>query len=75
MAKESHCRSILQHMKEYGSINHFEAEDKYGCTRLAARIKNLRNQGVTIETKMVEGKNRHGEPTRYAVYKLAEVAQ
>ena len=75
MVNESHCRSILQHMKEYGSINHFEAEREYGCTRLAARIKDLRNRGVAIETNMLEGKNRYGETTRYAVYRLAEVAQ
>lgn len=70
MTKESHCRSVLQHLKKYGSINHFEAEDMYGCVRLAARIKDLRNRGVAIETKMTEGSNRNGETVRYAVYRL-----
>lgn len=75
MAKEAHCRLILEHVKNHGTIHHFEAEELYGCTRLAARIKDLRNRGVAIETKMVKGLNRNGGRTCYAVYKLAEVAQ
>ena len=70
MANETHCRLILEHMKMHGTIHHFEAEELYGCTRLAARIKDLRNRGVSIDTKMVKGKNRHGGDTRYAVYRL-----
>lgn len=73
MANETHCRLILEHMKNHGTIHHFEAEELYGCTRLAARIKDLRNRGVDIETKMVKGLNRHGGKTRYAVYRLAVV--
>ena len=70
MTKENHCALILQHMKKYGSINHFQAEEEYGCTRLAARIKDLRNKGVAIQTEMVKGKNRYGKYTHYAVYRL-----
>lgn len=71
MAKQ--CDLILMHMKKYGSITHMEAEMEYGIARLAARIKDLRNSGEAIETKMVKGKNRYGKDTHYAVYKLAEV--
>lgn len=70
MEKQKHCDLILQHMKTYGSINPKEAENEYGCMRLAARIKDLRNRGVEIETEIVKGKNRNGENTRYAVYRL-----
>lgn len=70
MEKQTHCDLILRHMKTYGSINHKEAEREYGCTRLAARIKDLRNRGVDIETEIVKGENRHGGRTRYAVYRL-----
>ena len=70
IAKETHCRLVLQHMKEHGTIHHFEAEELYGCTRLAARIKDLRNRGVEIDTELVKGENRHGGATRYAVYRL-----
>lgn len=74
MANEAHCLLILEHMRNHGTIHHFEAEELYGCTRLAARIKDLRNRGVAIETEMVKGKNRHGGDTHYAVYRLG-VAQ
>ena len=70
MTKESHCRLVLQHMKTYGSINPIEAENLYGCRRLAARIKDLRNRGVDIESNMVNGRNRYGQACRYAVYRL-----
>ena len=70
MEKQKHCDLILQHMKTYGSINPKEAEREYGCMRLAARIKDLRNRGVDIETEIVKGENRNGGNTRYAVYRL-----
>ena len=70
MTKESHCRLVLQHMKTYGSINPIEAENQYGCRRLAARIKDLRNRGVEIETELVKGLDRDGGKCRYAMYRL-----
>ena len=70
MTKESHCRLVLQHMKTHGSINPIEAETLYGCRRLAARIKDLRNRGVQIDTDMVKGLDRDGGTCRYAVYRL-----
>lgn len=73
MEKQRHCDLILQHMKTFGSINPKEAENQYGCMRLAARIKDLRNGGVAIDTEIVTGKDRNGGNTRYAVYRLREV--
>ena len=73
MEKQRHCDLILQHMKTFGSINPKEAENQYGCMRLAARIKDLRNRGVAINTEIVKGKDRNGGNTRYAVYRLREV--
>lgn len=70
MEKQRHCDLILRHMKNYGSIDPNVAKEEYGCMRLAARIKDLRNRGVDIETEMVRGKNRNGGNTRYAVYRL-----
>lgn len=72
MEKQRHCDLILGHLKTHGSISHYEAEDMDGCTRLAARIKDLRNRGVGIETKMVKGLNRNGGKTCYAVYRLEQ---
>lgn len=70
MEKQRHCDLILQHMKIYGSINPKEAENQYGCMRLAARIKDLRNRGVKIETEIAKGLDGNGGTTRYAVYRL-----
>lgn len=70
MAKQ--CELVLMHMKKYGSITHMDAEREYGIARLASRISDLRRQGVAITADIVTGKNRRGEKTHYAVYKLVE---
>ena len=61
---------ILRHLKDYGSITPVEAVKEYGIYRLAARISDLRRDGVMIERTMVTGKNRYGESTSYASYSL-----
>ena len=42
--------------------------------RLASRINDLRSQGFKIKSETVAAKNRYGEVTRYAVYRLEETA-
>lgn len=69
------CERILRHLKDFGSITSQEAMQEYGIMRLASRINDLRRQGVAILAETKTGKNRYGEPTRYAVYSLAEVAK
>ena len=69
------CDLILMHMKKYGSITAKEAEDEYGCMRLASRINELRREGVEIVSEIITGKSRHGGTTHYARYSLAEVGQ
>lgn len=59
---------ILKHLENYGSITSFEAFELYGITRLAARVKELREKGYDINTLMIEGVNRYGEACRYAKY-------
>ena len=66
----SQCDMILHHLKTHGSISHREAEQEYGIARLAARIADLRAQGVVIVSEIVTGKNRHDKTVHYAVYKL-----
>ena len=66
------CQLVLMHMKKYGSITHLEAEAEYGCTRLASRVNDLRKQGYAIKSEMISGKNRRGEPSHYARYRLEE---
>lgn len=61
---------VLQHLEKYGSITSMDAFKEYGITRLAARIKDLRELGYDIITIMIENKNRYNEDTRYAKYVL-----
>lgn len=67
------CELILDHLKNHGSISHAEAESQYGCTRLAARINDLRRLGVSIRRVTVKGRNRRGQTTHYARYYIGEV--
>lgn len=61
---------ILAHMKMYGSITSIEAYKKYGVTRLAAAIFDLRKLGYEIDTLMIDSENRYGEAVRYGKYIL-----
>ena len=66
------CERILRHLKDYGSITSLEAVTEYGIMRLASRINDLRSEGVAIVSETKTGKNRYGETTHFAVYRLAE---
>lgn len=61
---------ILRHLQEVGPITPLEALEQYGCYRLGARIYELRHDGHVINTELVEGKDRFGQPMRYARYSL-----
>ncbi len=43
--------SILNHMKQHGSITALQALRRYDCLRLAARIYDLRCKGHHIESQ------------------------
>lgn len=70
--KENQCSMVLQHLKKYGSITHKEADDLYGCSRLAARISDLRKQGFKITSETVTSKGFGGKVKHYSRYKLVE---
>lgn len=63
---------ILRHLKDYGSITSLEAMTEYGIMRLASRINDLRGQGIAIVSEVGTAKNRYGETTHFAIYKLKE---
>ena len=65
----SQTQKILKHLIRYGKITTFQAYEKYGCTRCAARISELRSRGVVIDTQMVYKKTKEG-PVHYGVYHL-----
>ena len=59
---------ILNHLEKHSSLTSMEAFQLYGVTRLAARIKELRDAGYDIKTLMFESVNRYGESVRFAKY-------
>ena len=61
MAEELHSKpsqrdAILRHLKEnpYHPITHLEAQHLFGCSRLAARVQELRRMGHDVKSRMVE---------------------
>lgn len=63
---------IMRHLRDCGSITALEAMSEYGIMRLASRVSDLRREGAPIVRTMERGKNRYGEVTHYAKYKLEE---
>jgi len=68
---ESQNRMILQHLKEHKSITALEALSEYRCFRLAARIKNLRDDGHYIHTEMIDLPRGGQRIAQYTMIKLA----
>lgn len=65
----SQNRKVLRWMKERGSITPQDALT-FGCMRLAARIKDLRDGGTDIITDTMEYTDTDGKTTRFASYRL-----
>ena len=62
---ESQSKMILAHLKKGHAITPIEALNLYGCFRLSARIKDLRDDGVPITMERV---SRNGKS--FASYKI-----
>ncbi|MBE7032924.1 MAG: hypothetical protein E7406_01705 [Ruminococcaceae bacterium] len=73
MKKPTQCERIIQYMKDFGSITTLQAFTDLGCTRLASRVNDLRNQGYDIKSEFVSGKNRYDETVSYKKYYLGEI--
>jgi len=66
-------RQVLDHLQKYGQITHMRAEHDYGITRVASRVNELRLLGYDIQTEVVRGVNRFGNPTHYAIYRMVSI--
>ena len=62
---------IINYLDKFGSITPQEAMSRLGVMRLAARIMEIESSGYRIAREMVTGKNRYGDPVRYARYRKA----
>lgn len=70
MGKKTQAERVLEYIKKFGSITTLEAFRDLGVTRLSARIFELRNKGLNIDSTNVTSKNRYGETCTYAKYYL-----
>lgn len=60
MAKKSQKESILEYLEEGNSITPLDALSLFGCSRLAARIGDLRKDGWSIQSEIVKVPTRGG---------------
>lgn len=70
--KTNQKEKIIKYLKKHKSITPQDAMFDLGIMRLAARISDLKEDGYIIQTEWETGKNRDGEPVRYARYFLKE---
>lgn len=61
----SQTKAIETHLKSGRTITPLEALQVYGCFRLGARIWDLKNQGLDIDTEMIQDGRK-----RFARYKM-----
>ena len=72
MSKKSQTAEIIAYLRKHKQITAYEAIKRFGATRLSGIIFILRERGFGIETEMVQGKNRYGHTTSYAIYHLVK---
>ena len=63
---------ILAHMKLTGGITTKQAYDNFGCTRLSARIWDLRHDGWSIKEERITVTTRTGKRANVVRYSLDE---
>lgn len=68
--KRSQKNKVFDYLDRFGSITSLEAFENFAITRLGARIYDLRQLGIMIDTVIERGVNRFGEPTKFARYYL-----
>ena len=66
---KSQCERLLQRL-ERGPVDPMTALNELGVFRLAARVRDLRDDGHKISKQTVKVSNRFGESCRVAQYEL-----
>ena len=70
--KKSTKERVLDYMKEFGSITGLEAFRDLGTFSLREAIRDLKRDGIIIQSKFEVGLNRWGTKTNYKRYWLEE---
>lgn len=63
---------VFNYLKEHRKITSMDAINHLRITRLSARIADLRNRGIVIDSETVYKKDADGNPTHYSIYSLRE---
>lgn len=70
---------LLKSLIEHGSVNTMYARDRLNIMAPAARVKELRHQGIKIHTDLIVISDRdgrlHRKVARYVLVQLVEVSQ
>lgn len=67
---QSQCAQIRRHLEAGHSLTGLQALSQFSCFRLAARIDDLRNAGMLIESQPISVINADGKTVRVAQYSL-----
>lgn len=68
--KPTQCDRILKYLHDFGSITSYEAFTDLGITQLAARLRNLEDDGYIFKKSMICKINRYGEKVHFKKYEL-----
>lgn len=70
MSTTTQCALIARHLKSGKSITQSDAERLMGVGRLAARVRDLKDDGMCIDREMVRVRKSNGEEARVARYSI-----
>ncbi|WP_087548213.1 helix-turn-helix domain-containing protein [Acinetobacter sp. WCHA39] len=69
--RTSQIEQVLAHLKQGNTISQAEAINNFNCYRLSAVIKQLRNQGYEIMTRLEPNLKSKGNHARYELKEVA----
>lgn len=75
--KRTQLDALLSYFIQNGGLTTFEAFERFGCTRLAARVLELSRKGYVFKKEPVEIVTRYGAKvtvTRYTLMKNSRLA-
>lgn len=67
MTTESQNKRILEHLSLWRTLTSLEAIWLFGCTRLAARISDLKGKGHNVISEMVQVGTNKKKVARYSL--------
>lgn len=69
------CQAIYKYMAFHNGITQAEAFLELGCSRLGARIWDMRSLGIPIKSEMIKVEKKDGSSAYVAKYSIAREEQ